>query len=915
MIPAPPPFKRLRGADGSVVYGTEMELEESGPNSPLEVPGGGDEVNLVPEIEGDSLEDSRPRLTSQVGIFSEDTTLNVMANAETGVLMSLNEGALQYLLAGARANVGIKSGRYMFEVTIIEGVLQAETTTFQHKGAFPRNVLRVGLSLANGDLLLGETENSFCFDNEGSFIHNRSTSSSVGHKFGPDETITLVVNQQSEGPNPFTVSLFSNGQRLANPQAIPEHLRGKPLFPTVTYRGATVHISFGPTPAVPLPFKCRMLQEAAADDVVVKGRTASKNGKYEVLLPVLVPDEGSFDWLDGFLAEHPEFEELSDRKILDWALRSGLVRGDASPSKGSKDKPEMNFGHPHLDEGQVKSTLLSAAVLQERSLVLMEVKSNLLKRDRLHVLKLLQHSHLRRVAKVLAGAPPESFKKHLHESLLKEKQQKLNAEHEVQKRERHKKRLHELHQRQIEWTRRKAERDRQREDAAMRKLEAAALSGTMEVLIESVEENEEEMEPEPKLEPEPELPVPKAELTAEELALSFRKPGPVGDLTASALVKDLGSFSFPTEDEGFDAVDFEWQPRAVAETHLRSWILEKKVTTCVEDLEPSEWFREKLQVWHKDLQDWLTKLNEFKDPIRRAALLASKAAAQEAAGDASKVDGQKDAEGPPAEDGKQQPVELDKEELDVFSVQDVCGLNGGEPLFAHYTFEDWALLNLRFELHLLSHAFRHDCQDPERPGISPDNLPFYYNHYYKKPLNIRNFGIDHVDQLLAMVRDTVVVCSRVLESQVTDDLESNEIFVKLTEESRRERQRRIDAGDSSAQLHCLNRHEGLSLATLTGQGRLNARQLLTPTGVPTMVLPVGVTTITLPPIVAPRPRTPLPPPPPRLGGTGTRQAPLPVVPPPPPPSRGAATTTAPPAMYGTTPKPPPPPAARAGPYS
>ena len=28
--------------------------------------------------------------------------------------------------------------------------------------------------------------------------------------------------------------------------------------------------------------------------------------------------------------------------------------------------------------------------------------------------------------------------------------------------------------------------------------------------------------------------------------------------------------------------------------------------------------------------------------------------------------------------------------------------------------KDWALLSLRFELHLLAHAFLHDCGDPER---------------------------------------------------------------------------------------------------------------------------------------------------------------------------------------------------------
>ncbi len=38
------------------------------------------------------------------------------------MLMSLTEGGMQYLMAGARASVGMKAGRYMYEVKIIEAL-------------------------------------------------------------------------------------------------------------------------------------------------------------------------------------------------------------------------------------------------------------------------------------------------------------------------------------------------------------------------------------------------------------------------------------------------------------------------------------------------------------------------------------------------------------------------------------------------------------------------------------------------------------------------------------------------------------------------------------------------------------------------------------------------------------------------
>ncbi|CAK8988812.1 Hypothetical protein SCF082_LOCUS1540 [Durusdinium trenchii] len=99
----------------------------------------------------------------------------------------------------------------------------------------------------------------------------------------------------------------------------------------------------------------------------------------------------------------------------------------------------------------------------------------------------------------------------------------------------------------------------------------------------------------------------------------------------------------------------------------------------------------------------------------------------------------------------------------------------GEPLFCNFGFEDWALLSLRFELHLLAHAFLHDCGDPERSGIYPDHLLFYYSRYFKKGLNPKNYGVDNVEELVGLVRDAVVLMCppKVLESTLAAELEGN----------------------------------------------------------------------------------------------------------------------------------------------
>ena len=63
-----------------------------------------------PETEADAVEDTRPRVSEPAEFLVPDTTLNLMSSMAGDLLMSLSEGGLQYLLAGARANIGVKSG-------------------------------------------------------------------------------------------------------------------------------------------------------------------------------------------------------------------------------------------------------------------------------------------------------------------------------------------------------------------------------------------------------------------------------------------------------------------------------------------------------------------------------------------------------------------------------------------------------------------------------------------------------------------------------------------------------------------------------------------------------------------------------------------------------------------------------------
>eukprot|EP00913_Durusdinium_trenchii_P019638 g18462.t1 len=135
----------------------------------------------------------------------------------------------------------------------------------------------------------------------------------------------------------------------------------------MTFKNVSFHYNFGPATITPLPKK--------------KEHTVHADGQYEVLLPVSLPDEGGFDWLDQFLQKHPHYVELSDRALLSWCEKSGLTRpkGYGITARGSNDKPEMGMGVLALDDLCVRRVLHAVAPIQQRNYVVMEVRGNLLK--------------------------------------------------------------------------------------------------------------------------------------------------------------------------------------------------------------------------------------------------------------------------------------------------------------------------------------------------------------------------------------------------------------------------------------------------------------------------------------------------------------------------------------------------------
>ncbi|CAJ1381712.1 unnamed protein product [Effrenium voratum] len=557
-----------------------------------------EESGTVQEPEPEELEcddtATGPKAKDRAIFYVEDTTINVLSS-KYNTLMPLTDGGLQYLLAGARANLGIKTGRYMFEVKILEVMSPLEDPNARSRVPLPRSQLRIGFGSVKCNLFLGHTEDAIGFDSEGFLLQGKNRTP-VAQKFSTGDVVAVVLNQISSSPNAHTVSLFKNGKRISQPQPVPQHLREKALYPLLTFKNVSLQYNFGPVSLAPLPFKCRMVNEVLQPDVCKKKEhTQHAEGQYEVLFPISLPDEGGFDWLDQFLIKNPHYVELSDRSLLNWCEKSGLLRpkGYNILAKGSNDKPEMGMGITALDDLSVRRVLNAVAPIQQRNYVVMEVRANLLKEERAE--QLPRWLGFKRVAAVILGEPPQVFKKYSQDVSLRVKQEVSDIEFKAKQVQEKQQFMLQKRQKQMEKDKKKAAKKAAKaQDAMLKRMKYEQLKKEAEAKgevppdppeEEDEEEEEEEVEEAEPMDQEP----PTVELTDEEKKRWFSKQ-PVSALTMYVLNTTFQRYSLPDKAEAFEEVRWLWQKEDKAREYLKAWVQDRKLTSRVEDLQPGDWF-------------------------------------------------------------------------------------------------------------------------------------------------------------------------------------------------------------------------------------------------------------------------------------------------------------------------------------
>eukprot|EP00435_Cladocopium_sp_Y103_P007352 s1653_g2.t1 len=270
-----------------------------------------------------------------------------------------------------------------------------------------------------------------------------------------------------------------------------------------------------------------------------------------------------------------------------------------------------------------------------------------------------------------------------------------------------------------------------------------------------------------------------AEAAGEEPPVDDLKEPPEADFLPSSkmevsdkvLAHELKNFSLPDKAEGFDEIRYEWADEAGAKAGLLQWLREQKARRIVEGLSPGEWFEKKFKDWKEMRRVFQNGQREFSLRSQNDDSLADKVSA-----------------------------------IELSEVQDPHNADGeGTPIYGNFKYEDWVVLSWRYELHLLSHAFPIDASDSDRLGVPEEHMEHYWRIYYHHHFEPRKLGAANLRDALKVLKEPIQLKattsgSRILVS-ACDQETSIDAFVVSVEAYRRDRCRRIEAGDESAALN------------------------------------------------------------------------------------------------------------------
>uniref|UniRef100_A0A0C9QUZ4 TSA: Wollemia nobilis Ref_Wollemi_Transcript_7737_2930 transcribed RNA sequence n=1 Tax=Wollemia nobilis TaxID=56998 RepID=A0A0C9QUZ4_9CONI len=249
---------------------------------------------------------------------------------------ALHDKGFAYCWSGARANVGIRGGKYCFSCK----VTAAQPVEMEDTPADQRHVCRVGISRGDDNVgNLGETEHSFGFGGTGKFSMGGKFSD-YGSTFSVGDIILCAVNLESR---PLAeISFCKNGAFLGVAKQFDSGPKGmgitdsqfkklpweSALFPHVLLKNVVVKMQFsiedGLVPLEGYKPWCEALQDGNS----VNGPQFSSLKECEVVMMVGLPAAGKSTWAEKWAKDHPEkrYMVLGTNLALDQMKVPGLFR-------------------------------------------------------------------------------------------------------------------------------------------------------------------------------------------------------------------------------------------------------------------------------------------------------------------------------------------------------------------------------------------------------------------------------------------------------------------------------------------------------------------------------------------------------------------------------------------------------------
>uniref|UniRef100_A0A3Q1EJ53 Si:ch211-107m4.1 n=1 Tax=Acanthochromis polyacanthus TaxID=80966 RepID=A0A3Q1EJ53_9TELE len=216
------------------------------------------------------------------------------------------------LWSGCRLTHGVQRGRVGFEARLERRLLNTQPEDHDVREPYG---LRVGWSVAQSSLLLGEDELSFAYDGRGKKV-SCGKEQEFGEPFSEGDIIgCYAVNGAVE------LSFQRNGRFLGVAFTLDASvLLGCALFPHILCKSCSVRLLLDPTapPWYPGPPGFTLLAALPADQRVRCTSAPSCRAQCEVVLLVGLPGSGKTFWARTHMKQHPEkwYKLLGTEELL-----------------------------------------------------------------------------------------------------------------------------------------------------------------------------------------------------------------------------------------------------------------------------------------------------------------------------------------------------------------------------------------------------------------------------------------------------------------------------------------------------------------------------------------------------------------------------------------------------------------------